>query len=136
MGVVGFFLYPVVYPAIRHKYLLHHTTVTTIAGAVQSGEGEENTLETGSQPANVALSPGSLGQGRYILIVESFSSYSEAEDYAKKLRFAGIACEIYDAGFKRFRVWIASFDDLNEAHNYARLMKSNPYCEKIWVSKR
>ena len=78
----------------------------------------------------------SVPQGKYVLIIESLSTQAAAEKFGRKLQAEGISYEIIDAGNQRFRISVASFDNLEEAKQQANLMKSRPYCEGVWVTKR
>ena len=139
----GFFLYPIVYPLIFPKNLPNHTLVeTTIEG---NSTDQRDTLnqaviisnpEIRSQPKAVAKSQKDFGQGKYVLIVGSLPTQPEAEQYAKKLRAAGIDCEIINIGNKLFRISIAGFDDKKEAEKCAIQAKSKPYCKNVWVARR
>ena len=76
------------------------------------------------------------GNGRYVLVIGSFTTHLAAEKHCKKLQAEGIPYEIIDAGNQRFRVSVASFDDKDEAIRQAAQMKSKPYCEDVWVIRR
>ena len=79
---------------------------------------------------------GSVGQGKYVLIIASLTTHADAEKFGKKLTAKGINYEIIDAGNQRFRISVAGFDDKAEAVRQANQMKSKPYCENVWVAKR
>ena len=164
-SVGGFFLYPVMHPTVDQMDLPNNAIITTIEDKnptkadetkedslnsktsqtpndslenknTQSPEVIPSTTEIKSQPETVTQSRRSFGQGKYVLIVGSFNTQTEAEQHAKKLQAAGIDHEIINIGNKLFRISIAGFDDKNEAERYANQMKSKPYCKNVWVARR
>jgi nucleoid DNA-binding protein len=80
-----------------------------------------------------AYSQGDIGQGRYIVIVGSFSSRSRAESFAKRVNGTGENCEILAYGEKLIRVGVASYNDLKSATNKMESLRSNRYCNEAWV---
>ena len=92
-----------------------------------------------STPVLAVQTQENAGNGKYVLIVGSFTKHSAAETLGRKLQAEGFTYEIIDAvvkGDRWFRVSIAGFDDKAEAFRQASQMKSRPYCENIWVAKR
>jgi len=92
-----------------------------------------------SQPATVAQTQGSAGQGNFVLIIASLSTQPEAERFGKRIQADGLSYEIITAmvdGRSRYRISVASFDNLAEAQQQANLMKSRPHCAEVWVAKR
>ena len=92
---------------------------------------------TEQKPASVTQS---VGQGRYVLVIASFKSHSEAERHSKRLQASeGIGFEIIPAtvnGALWNRVSAGSYDTLAEAKRQANQMKSNPSFKDVWVTKR
>jgi N-acetylglucosaminyldiphosphoundecaprenol N-acetyl-beta-D-mannosaminyltransferase len=138
MVVGGFFLYPIARP----MFLSENTKEITLNNGVTQTPNDTavknpvSTPETELQPEAVAQSHENLGTGRYVLIVKSFPTRSLAEEHGKNLQEQGIPYEIIDAGNRRFRVSIASFDTKAEADRYALEIKSRQYCENVWVTRR
>jgi len=95
-----------------------------------------STPVTDTKPANVTPIQNNTGRGKYLLVVASLTTRSAAEKHVRKLQAEGLECEIVDAGEQRFRVSVASFDNLAEAKQQANQMKSRPYCEGVWVVRR
>ena len=146
-GIGGFFLYPHINPMMNPNKLPDNAKVTAIedTNPVQADEIKEDTLNNNdsiSLPDDKISQSESFktkrdfGEGKWVLIIGSFPTKTEADNYSKKLQTAGIEYEIINIGNKLFRISIAGFDDKNEAEKYAKQMKSNPYCGKIWVAKR
>ena len=102
----------------------------------------QQTAASTSQPQAVSStsrtepSQGSVAGGKYVLIIGSFSTHAIAEKFGKTLQTNGIDYEIIEAGNQRFRVSVASYDNMAEATRQANLMKSKPYCENVWVARR
>ncbi len=86
-----------------------------------------------SQPAP---KQGSVGQGKYLLIVGSFTTQAGAEKFGKTLQNAGINYEIIDFGGGRVRVAVASYNNKTEAFNQVNNFKTKPHCENVWVLSR
>lgn len=152
----GFFLYPVLYPKIYQIRMPNNTIITNIEGTTpkHTNETEKDTfiLQTPndsndyknlsptnvnkSNPEVVSQSKRNFRQGKYVLIISSFYTLSEAERYAEKVKASGIDCEIITINNHLFRISIASFDNITEADRYAKQMKTNPHCKNVWVAKR
>ncbi len=94
------------------------------------------TKQVETKPVNVSHPAGSIGQGRYLLIVGSFTTHSRAEKFGQSLQNAGINYEIIDFGNERVRIAVAAYDDKTEAFNEANRFKSKPLCENVWVLRR
>jgi len=96
------------------------------------------TLDKDTDPApQIRPEPqGNVGGGKYVLIISSLPSRSEAESFGKKLQAEGIAYEIIEAANQRYRISVASFDDRAEAQRQADQMKSRPYCKDVWIASR
>ena len=161
-GIGGFFLYPVLYPKVYKMRSPNNTIVTNIedTNPIQSVETKKDTLilqtlidttdlknnlqpevipstpEIKSQSEVAFQSQRNFGQGKYVLIIGSFYTQPEAERHVKKVKAAGIDCEIINIGNQLFRISIAGFDNINEAERYAKQIKSKPYCKNVWVAKR
>ena len=95
---------------------------------------------TVQRPVNVTQSPANVGQGRFVLIVASFRSRSEAERFGGRLQQSeGINYEIIAAtvnGEQWNRVSVGSYDTEAEATRQANQMKSMPLFKDVWVAKR
>ncbi len=94
------------------------------------------TVSNDPQPVKVAQAQSSTSNGKYVLIIGSFTNHASAEKYGKVLQNAGINYEIINAGSERFRISVASFDDKTEAYRQADQIRSKPYCENVWVTRR
>ena len=90
---------------------------------------------TYSQPTTTYQS-GNVDNGRYVLIIASFSTNSAAERYVKRLQNEGLNCEVVYAGEQRYRVSVASFNSLSEAKRQAEQIKSRPHCSDLWIANR
>ena len=77
-----------------------------------------------------------VGQGRYLLIVGSFTTRARAERFGKSLQNEGISYEIIDFGNERIRIAVAAYDNKTEAFNELSRFKSKPLCEGVWVVRR
>jgi len=105
-------------------------------------EESQQTVTSTSQPQAVPStsrtepSQGSVSGGKYVLIIGSFTTHAQAERFGRTLQANGIDYEIVDAGNQRFRISVASYDNMAEATRQANLMKSKPYCENVWVARR
>ena len=86
-----------------------------------------------TKPNPEAQPQSNVGDGKYVLIVASLNTRSEAERYGKKLQEEGFAYEIIDAGNRRYRVSIGSFDTLAEAQRQANQVRSK---HDVWVARR
>ncbi|MDR2037178.1 MAG: SPOR domain-containing protein [Bacteroidales bacterium] len=99
-----------------------------------------------AQPEKVSSTPskshagtsiqGNVGQGKYLLIVGSFSTQVRAERYGKMLQDAGINFEIIDFGNQRVRVAVASYENITEAYNQLNYFRQQPHCKDVWVLRR
>jgi len=112
------------------------TSTSTTPTSATSTTSTSSTSTTSTRPENVTSLQSNTGRGKYLLVVSSLSTRSAAESHVKKLQAEGYNCEIVDAGEQRFRVSVASFDNLAEATRQANQMKSMPYCEGVWVVRR
>jgi len=121
-----------------------NTSNTEVAQTLDDTTDKKNALkpdnqqQTTSKPAP-AVYTGNAGQGRYVLIIASLAPRSEAERFGRKLQADGINYEIIPAvveGVQRYRISVASFDDKAEAVRQANQMKSQKYCENVWVASR
>ena len=101
--------------------------------AISTSSSKPETISSEFKPSTVVSSQ---KKGKYVLIIGSFTSQAAAQNHVKKVLTDGLTCEIIDAGNSRFRVSVASYDDLEEANRQANEMKSKPHCENIWVIKR
>ncbi len=96
----------------------------------------QSTKNSQSSQASSSVRAGSVGQGRYLLIVGSFNTTVRAERYGKFLEQSGINYEVIDFGGGRVRVAVESTDDIHDAYNRLNRIKKQPYCSGVWVLKR
>lgn len=89
-----------------------------------------------AQSGPAAPAQGSVGQGKYVLVVGSFSTQTRAEKFGKLLQNAGINYEIIDFGNKRVRVAVTSSNDKTEALRQVGQFKSKPHCQNVWIAVR
>ena len=101
--------------------------------ATSASPPNQTSVSSETKPSTVVPSQ---GEGKYVLIIASFTTQAAAEKHVRKVQADGLTCEIIDAGNQRFRVSVASFDVLSEATRQANLMKSKPHCENVWVIRR
>ena len=111
---------------------------------VQESEPQSQPQTQPQQPQSitpVATAPVSqpqssgIGQGRFVVVVGSFTTRQAAENYMTRMQSDGFNCEIVDAGNQRFRVSIASFDNWTEAQRHSEQMSSR-FNGEIWATRR
>lgn len=89
-----------------------------------------------AQSGTAASTRGSVGQGKYVLVVGSFTTQTRAEKFGKLLQNAGINYEIIDFGNERVRVAVTSSNDKTEALRQVEQFKSKPHCQGVWIAVR
>jgi nucleoid DNA-binding protein len=78
---------------------------------------------------------GNIGNGKFIVVVGSFSTFNRAQNYGKQIASTGEPFEILDYGEGLVRVGVASFDNLAAAKDKVISLQSNRYCDEAWIFK-
>jgi nucleoid DNA-binding protein len=108
-------------------------TETPVPVAVESQPAPQpKTIRKAPSESAPALQD-NIGQGKYIVVVGSFSSHSRAESFARQVTGTGETCEVLTYGRNLIRVAVGSYDDLESAKNKVESLRSNRYCREAWV---
>lgn len=100
-----------------------------IPAALHAGEGAgEDAPAAGGTSAG-----GDAAQGRFCVVVASFPTRQEAQDYVVSMRAGGVGGLALVERDGRCRVVASSSDDEAEAKDAARALRKRPGFEKCWV---
>ena len=124
------------------------TPNTDIAQTLDDATDKKNALKPeGSQSVQstqktttLTQSQGSVGRGKYGIIVASLLTQEDAEEHGRNLnKKHGYSYEVLEAvanGVKRYRVSVDSFDDWKESNVYVEKWKNKPDCNNAWPAKK
>jgi cell division protein FtsN len=89
-----------------------------------------------SPPPQQTTATKSIGNGRYVVVVGSFSSVRRAENYGKLVGSTGSNYEVINFGNGKVRVVVADYNSLEEARNNLSAIQATPYCQGAWILRR